>query len=367
MENLDWPDDDNGRRAKEYLLPLMRNGVERYIRNIKTKLYVLRVDDLVLPLTVNESEYNTSYACSFYDFYISYLVTELKWLNKPWVETILTMALKFTGQIFKVFKINKAVCVNNWLFSTFVYPQLSTEQITSVTEFLKQRFPHHLIVFRALNTRIYGQLLNNLLECSYERLAGRRIFIVDKTSKGNKKNLKNDRVLAGRSPYHVIDKIHVRKAEVPRLAELYDLLYLQKYSRVNQQYTSEFFELVLDSTTFKLKALKKEDTIDAVVVYAYSRDAMTVPLIGYDTTVPKETGLYRLCSNIMFSEARSLGLTLNLSAGVATFKKTRGAMADTEYYAVYYAHLSPYRRVFWRLFSSIINRYALRVMKTFDV
>ncbi|NTJ18559.1 hypothetical protein G6L45_33290 [Agrobacterium rhizogenes] len=54
LEDMDWPNTEDGRYARAYLEPLMLQGTRGFIINVSTNLLIARIDDLVLPLTVNE-------------------------------------------------------------------------------------------------------------------------------------------------------------------------------------------------------------------------------------------------------------------------------------------------------------------------
>src|SRR5690606_35106137 len=110
--------------------------------------------DLVLPITVNKAEYENSYVCSPYTHYVSYARQELKLLRNPVVERLLSLVLTGAGWLMKSSKANKTVHVNNWLFSTNLYPALSRQQVTDVVLFLARRFPGHYIVFRSLGCEL---------------------------------------------------------------------------------------------------------------------------------------------------------------------------------------------------------------------
>ena len=75
VHNLDscpWPKTPEGQYVKEFLSPLIQKGVNAFIDNIRTDLRVLVWDDLVLPVTINQTEYENSYVCSPYSYYVSY-------------------------------------------------------------------------------------------------------------------------------------------------------------------------------------------------------------------------------------------------------------------------------------------------------
>lgn len=367
IDSIEWPANDLGRRAMAFLSPILTRGVRTYIGNVVTSLQLLQIDDVVLPVTINDAEYGTSYACSMYDFYIRYLITELKFLNIPGLERVIAILLKMIGKLCQAFQINKAVFVNNWMISTNLYPALSEDQLLQIGEFLRHTYPDHLIAFKSLNRRSNQESLDVLLRSGYRALATRRVFILDRGFKTNKRDLRRDERLVQDAEYSVIDKGDICAADIPRLRELYHLLYVEKYSPVNQHYTEEFFRLALATELFELIAVRRNGRIDAFAAYSITDDVMIAPLVGYDTSVPKEVGLYRMVIYLTTQEARRCGVVLNLSAGVASFKRSRGATPHMEYSAIAYSHLPPLRRAFWRVFTEVIDRIGVRLLSLFDL
>jgi hypothetical protein len=82
-------------------------------------------------------------------------------------------------------------------------------------------------------------------------------------------------------------------------------------------------------------------------VYDVGSGVLTAPAVGYnpDVQVSLYSGLQFWC----MLEARSRSVVLNMSGGVAKYKRARGAVPVVEYQAVYCAHLPWWRRAFWAL------------------
>ncbi len=107
-----------------------------------------------------------------------------------------------------------------------------------------------------------------------------------------------------------------------------------------------------------MHALKCDGKIDGVFGYFTRNGAMTVPLLGYDTSLPKQQGLYRLLTQYMVQAGLQYNLLIHASSGVGKFKKGRGGKSAIEYNAVYTGHLSYWRQVPWK-FIKIISKYAI--------
>lgn len=89
IDELDFPLSEDGIYAKKYLTPYIKNRTSFYIDNVETDLKILSIDNLVLPITINDKEYNNSYVVSPYTHYVTYSKEELKELKNPLLEIIL--------------------------------------------------------------------------------------------------------------------------------------------------------------------------------------------------------------------------------------------------------------------------------------
>ena len=84
----------------------------------------------------------------------------------------------------------------------------------------------------------------------------------------------------------------------------------------------------------------------------------TVPFIGYDTSLPAETGLYRRLFTGIHREVNERRQLLNYSSGAGDFKRRRGGVASVECNAVYDRHLPARRRMAFRIAAVLLNRLA---------
>lgn len=162
FEGMDWPDTEDGRYARAYLEPMMLDGTQSFMSNVETTLLLARIDDLVIPLTVNDTEYDNAYVCSPYTHYVSYAKQELTMLQKPVLEKGLSVLISLIGWGMKQSQINKVVHVNNWLLSTNLYPAMSGEQAECLLAAVQERYPEHVIVFRSLCQGLHPDLTARL-------------------------------------------------------------------------------------------------------------------------------------------------------------------------------------------------------------
>ena len=362
-----WPETADGRYAEAFLTPLIEKGVSHYIENVRTDLLVLAIDGIVLPVTVNEGEYDNSYVCSPYSFFISYARESLDFIPQPWLRQSIRMFLDALGKRMQGFELNKAAAVNNWFFSTNLYPPMEERQVISAVHTLQDAFPEHAIVFRCVDPFTNPVCYRILPQLGFEMIATRQIYFLDTndTSFFSSRLFKSDLKLLKNSGYEIIGDGEIKEEEIPRLLELYRDLYLDKYSTLNPNYSEEFVRLALKQNLLQFIALKKEGRIDAVAGFVERDGKMYCPFFGYDSKMPQEIGLYRILSTALMLEAKERKLFFHQSSGASMYKKIRKAKGAVEYTAVYYKHLKIQRHLPWMMLKNLYNTAGIVFMKRY--
>lgn len=369
---LSWENFKNGEYVKNYFGPFFEES-SSYIKNIQTEIGIIAIDHLLIPFTKNEEEFENSYVCSPYTHYVSYLKEELYLLDNKVVKQILTILLSGLGYVLKKGNINKIIYVNNWLLSTNLYEELTSKQIQEMVSFLIRKFPEYTISFRSVHTFFDGKLANIFKENNAELIASRSIYLqqikqeIEETyPKHIRKRIRQDLKALEESGYEIADSTSLTSTDSERIVELYNMLYVSKYSTHNPQFTEAFINHTRENKLLTFFALKKEGKIDGVIGYFKRNGMMTTPILGYDTSLPKEAGLYRLCTILLYEQAKRENLFIHRSSGVGTFKKNRGALKHLEYTAVFYRHLPFYRRIPWHIVSFLANRCAAPLLQKYD-
>lgn len=365
VEEIPWPATDEGAYARRALVPFLRDGPTRYIRNVRTTLYVLRVGDVVLPLSAGPFEPANSYVCSPYNHYVTYALDEARLLGQPGAAAM-RLLLRPLGWFLRRHEFDRVLYVNNWLLSTNLYPPLEPGVVAEVMPQLVEHFPDRAILWRSVD-----RFRNPALVAALERAGARLIFSrqVYYQEAGSpwvrgKKQVRIDQKHLQRSPYRLVGKEALRSpGAIRRVVELYGDLYLRKYSEHNPQFTESFVALALDEGLLALRGFEREGRLDAVLGYVRRNGVITPPLFGYDTSLPQSLGLYRLLSAQVTQEAERQGALVHFSAGVGHFKRLRGARAATEYNALFDGHLPPHRRRPWRLLQALLDRVALPLIQ----
>ena len=320
-----------------------------------------------MPITINEAEYDNSYVCSPYSYYISYAKESLSFLTQAWAYHAINALLWGSAKILSRYQINKVVTVNNWLYSTNLYPRLQPQQLSAIAEFLQHRFPDYAIVFRSVDSHTNPVCYQVLRQIGFDYIANRQIFFIDprQSTLCESRLFKSDLKLLKNSGYEIIDGDQLTEKDLSRMLGLYRDLYIQKYSDLNPQFNEDFLHLLLTEKLMHFKALKKEGRIDGIVGYVQRNGMMLSPFFGYDRTLPKEIALYRLLSTVLMLEAYDHHLLFHQSSGASMYKKIRKADSCIEYMAISYRHLNLRRQLPWRILKTMCNSVGVTYMKCY--
>lgn len=368
IETLPWPNNEDGQRTRKLLEPLIKHGLRHYIDNVEAEMSALLIDDLVLPIMVNNNNYHNSYVCSPYGHYITYTLESIENIAKPWMIPPLKMLLWTMGKILLAGEINNVVIVGNWFFSTNLHPTLTDDQVAAIRNFLQIRYPNHSLLIRSIHTYQENKTFKILKKVGFDLIGSREVFFLDTKHEAifNSRIFKSDMKLLRETNYEVIRGIDIPHEAMNRLSSLYNSLYVGKHSKMNPQFNINFFKLAHDNNYFKLIALRKENTFDAVAGYFCQDGMMTSPLLGYDLTHTRDDKLYRLTSTVLTMEARKMGMVFHLSSGASFFKKIRKAEGNIEYNAVYHRHLPIRKRLPWWILKGVINLIGIPFMKLYN-
>lgn len=367
VADLAWPDSDDGRYARAYLTAFFEQEPRRLIANVyNTELRVAQVGELVLPLTLSDFHPANSYVCSPYSHYVSYGgFEEVARLGNPAAERLIRLLLRPLAAFFRRRELDRVVYANNWLLSTNLYPALDLRQVAELAGVLPSHFPDRPVIFRSVDGYRNPQLLGTLRRCGYRMVLSRQVYYQDPLVARTKKQFKVDCSVMRRSHYRFVDARELGAAAIPRLCELYNLLYLEKYSYYNPQFTEDFVRVALERDLLTMWALMSDGRIDGVLGYFVRNGVMTQPFFGYDTTLPQELALYRLLSLKTLLEGERRGLLVHASAGVGPFKRLRGAVATIEYNAIYDRHLPAARRLPWTLLKVLADGVAVPLFRRY--
>jgi hypothetical protein len=358
-----WPADAAWERA--YLQAFAAQGSMALIANLRTQVLGLASGGRVFPVTVNEAEYGDAYVCLPHTAYALYAKAELKLVDAgPWAPALGLLA-GAAGGVMRAAAVNRIVHLGNWMLSTNLHGGWTGNDIAAIRELLVGRFPGHLLAIRSLNAWSDAALLQRLEADGWALLPARQIYVTDDLARdwASRRNTQRDLKLAAKTPYQLDALETLAPGDAERIAELYGLLYLQRYSALNPAFTAAFIAMTHAAGVFQYAGFRDEAGVLAAVVGCFVRGGvLTTPIVGYDTAQPAACGLYRLASVLFAQIAMARGARLNGSAGAADFKRHRGARPEVEYTAVHAAHLSAPRRAVVAGLERVLTRVAVPLM-----
>jgi hypothetical protein len=306
--------------------------------------------ELALPYTVSSRGADNSYVCSPESHYIDCAVDELAHIDIPLLAPIAKIIAWPLRRVMQWGKLDKVVMVNNWLLSTNLYVGLNSSQMSEIVSTLQQRYPDHCVLFRSIDLGLRKEMFEAFKGVGGQMVASRRIHIVlDRAAPQRRNSFKNDKRLQRKTPYVAVEHDDLCEGDMPRIRDLYEQLYIGKYSHYNPKFTTAMLTHLWKERLWQFQVHKNEGVIDAVSATFNFHGVRTAPLIGYEMAANKKLGLYRLAFLDLLERGRDHNEAVHCSAGVAAYKQSRGAQSFMEYNAVFHSHLSWRQRLPWNL------------------
>ena len=336
--------------AASYIAELVARGPMFFVDGADVEIHGLSVDRDVLPLVVNRKSNRSAAAWSPYRHYYSSTLEEFGRHRSGIARGLARALLSPAGAALRLLSFDKAVFVNHWLVNSNPGVQLSSTQIGELRKQLQSHYPDFAIVVPSVNPAIDASVCTALRENGFRFVRRRCVYVLNCNTKDYllHGNTRADLRLLRRSAYEMIDAPDVLNAHADRMRDLYQSLYLRKYSRWNPRLSAEFFRLTLRTNALRYQALVRDGRVDAFVGFFLQEKLMTAAVMGYDQTIGREAGLYRAALALLIAEAGRRGVLLNLGGGVGQFKMLRGAVPVEEFDAVCDEHLPFSRRLPWR-------------------
>jgi len=359
-----WP--TQAALERDYLTAFAQAGSRAMIANLRTRVLGLRAGERIFPLTVNEAEYGDSYVCLPHTAYSLYAGAELDLVDVGAWRPALRLLAGAAGGLMRGIKINRIVHLNNWMVSTNLHDGWGGAELPAIRARLVAAFPGHIIAIRSINRWSDATLADRLAEDGWQLLPSRQIYVTDDLARDwtFKRDSKQDSRLLRQTPYQQDEMRELRSGDAARIAELYRLLYVERYSALNPQFTPAFIEMTHRTGVLRYRGLRDGAGDLVAVVGCFIRGGvLTTPIVGYDTALPRAHGLYRLACVLLTQMALCAGARLNSSAGAASFKRLRGARAELEYSAFFTAHLAAPRRAAITAMAVLLNRLAVPFMQ----
>lgn len=359
-----WPEGDS--LARRYIEGIAACGVSAMIANVRTRWMALRSGNRVFPLTVNDREVGDSYVCLPHSAYVLYAREELDLVDVGRLKPLLRLLLAVFDRLLLAAGLNRIVHVDNWLLSTNLHDDWTGEDIRDIRQALTRRFPDHILAIRSLDAWSCPALLAAVRQDGWTLVPSRQVWVTHDPEQQWRpcKATREDHRKLARSGLAIDEMETLSDEDAQRIADLYHLLYVGKYSALNPVLRPAWIQMTHKQKILRYRGIRGPDgTLLAVAGSLIRGDILTSPVVGYETSLPQSDGLYRMASYLFADLAGRLGLRLNGSAGAARFKRLRGAIGEIEYWAMYVGHLSLWRRTCIRLLAFLLERLAVPLMK----
>ncbi len=354
---------------------------QRMIANVRTEFRFAIHNRSIIPISVNDTDYDNSYVASTYNGVVTYPLEELRLLPSAIQRLSVASLIHGVSPALRFGKVNRAVVVNNWLLSTNLYPTMDLDWLDKLLSELRETFPQHAILFRSLNEVTNSVLLEHLRRSGFLLAPSRQVYLFDGHEPNfiDRHNNRIDSKLLQQSSYQVVSydagasaqhdfDQHRLDQHYSHIQQLYDWLYLDRYSRNNPQFTAQLMKLWRETGMLKFFGLQNASgSLDGIVGLFACEGAVTVPVVGYDTSKPKSLGLYRRLMAIALRESVQQKWMLNLSSGAASFKRLRGGRAQIEYTAVACDHLPIKQRIMWRSLAGLLQKVAAPLLERYEL
>ncbi|WP_407315377.1 hypothetical protein [Pseudomonas sp. nanlin1] len=367
---LQEPVTANDSPARQYVRGWAEAGL---IANVSTRMALLDTGTQQLAVSINDGHdpEDNCYVVSPRTAYSGYAREELKRLGRPWLTRPLSALTQGVDALLSAAKVDKLVQVNNWLLSTNLYPaDWDLHELPQISAFLQRLFPDHALCFRSINEFSNWELKQRLRALGFLSVPSRQVYLFDGRSGPDAAFLRHhntrlDRTLLRRSPYEVVPGAALSDSDFLRVEQLYNLLYLDKYCRLNPHYSARWIQRGQREGWLQIRVLRNrvDGRIDGVLGWFGNDSTLSTPIVGYDTALPQKTGLYRQLTCLCLLEAVERRTVLNFSSGASGFKRLRGGQPQIEYSLIKVAHLPGRRRWIWRLLSVLLYGIGVPLMR----
>ena len=356
--------------ASDFVAALARAPLPAMIANLDAELATVSTGNVTLPISVSGGQ-PTCYICCPTVAYIDYARAELRHFTRsPALLRALDTLLRVAHPLVRASGLDRQVQAYNWLLATNPMPTLSRESLDGLTAQMSARWPGHAIIWRSLNDLTDTDMIRIFRAAGYQLLPARQIYLYDCRNETPRlgRDGARDLELLDDGRFEIVAPAAIRLDDMARIAELYRQLYLDKYTWLNPQYSADFMRAMHFARLIRFHGLRGADGSFAGVVGLFeSGDVVTAPIVGYDTSMAAETGLYRRLMALAMRRAREALMLFNMSAGAAAFKRNRGGVAAIEYSAVYDRGLRVDQRAAGAIMRGLLTTIGVPLLRRYEL
>ena len=358
-----------------WLLTARARNSQQWVDNTHCDVHTMHIDDHHYPVTLqNSSQWTTSYVVSARSTWLRYVRHEAMRQLSPRMAAMIRplsgLLLCPLSALMSASRLDQAAIAANYMISTNLYPAWTQEQVQQITENLSTTYPQRPLMIRNICEAVCPDVFRHLQEEGWEMIPARLIYTCDpqETSVWKHNHVRQDARLLLDPQVEMVTHDAIRREDLAELRQVFRQLFIDKHSYLNPDFSDNFFELCLETRFLEFTALRYQGRwVGILGIYSHPASGwMTTPLIGYDTSLPQELGLYRRLMAILLNNAKSRQLKLHYSSGAGRFKQMRGGQPALEYTAVYARHLPKQTRVALHIFTQLLQKLAPGILKRAD-
>ena len=361
-----------------WLLTARSRGGQHWVSNSHCQIDSIAIAGHNIPVSLLEySGWQESYVSSPRSTWLRYAQQEAirqlpqtnTWLNKAMTSAIQLASCPISA-LLKGARLDRAAIIGNHLISTNLYPAWSHQDMLETTMQLAGKYPERPLLMRNICPAVHPELHQILNKLGWHMIPSRMVYLCDpqENSVWKHNHVKQDARLLLQSEVEIVLQDAIRPSDLIDLRKVFRQLFIDKHSHLNPDFSPAFFELCLETSFLELIGLRWQGQwVGVLGLYAHPESGwITTPLIGYDTSLPQELGLYRRLMAILLQQAKQRHLRLHYSSGAARFKRARGGTAALEYSAVYTQHLPSFPRSCHQVFKTVLQTCAPSLLARAD-
>jgi hypothetical protein len=342
----------------EWTTKACEQGGNHWVSNSTCLVFTCRQGAEAFPITHSlQSSPNDCYTGSLLSSWVRYTLDEIRKVIPSGLYPVFPALMAPLGFWVRWSGLDRAAIFNNWLVSTNLHPNWSPDQWESIRQQMTEWFPNQPIAVRNICDAVQPGISRVLEEQGWILIPARAIYLCDPRDPAlwKRNNVKMDQKLLDQTDVKVLGPDNIKPEMIPTMQKVFRALFLDKHSKLNPDFSSEFFEMCLRTHFLDLYALEYQGEIVGAMGLYERHGTLTVPLLGYETELSQKLGLYRKLMALMLREARQRQCILHYSSGAAQFKMARGGVRHLEYTAVLATHLGFWNRLILKIFAAFMQ------------
>jgi hypothetical protein len=338
------------------LLPYFENDFSAVIRNSgECRMELMGLGEKWIPLVINPGTRTGGHLHSTHAYYIQGASDAILSSSLPkLLRRAVVAGLQCIDKLACFRKLDRCVLVNCGGQRSWFSPPEHVGHIPLWLPAIQKRFPGHAIRLSP-PPHLEPEFFGALEEAGFQMIVSGGVYYwkpayLQELNRKRRQNFRRDLGLLDDLPFdHLTEKDDLSWITPEDLRRLYASISLEKYSRLNPDFSTVFFEHLLERKPYLMEVFRREGELVAFSINYTASEVLHLDLIGYREVPGYRYPAYRPMVMLGFKKAQATGCLLHLGPGSGEFKSNRGARQRIEHRAVYTHHLSLRQRLRWCL------------------